>query len=90
MASKPMHNHFTILVRGIPVRSGGSISNTVERFFMDYYPSTYLSHVVVHQTSKLRHLIVSRFDPVQFHLYLCKIPRILHIYLQNRIISYAL
>ncbi|XP_078177974.1 hyperosmolality-gated Ca2+ permeable channel 2.3-like isoform X2 [Carex rostrata] len=57
MASKPMHHHFTILVRGIPVRSGGSISNTVERFFMDYYPSTYLSHVVVHQTSKLRHLI---------------------------------
>jgi hypothetical protein len=56
MALKPMPHHFTILVRGIPVRSGASISNIVERFFMDYYPSTYLSHIVVRQTSKLRHL----------------------------------
>lgn len=75
MASKPMHNHFTILVRGIPVRSGGSISNTVERFFMDYYPSTYLSHVVVRQTSKLRHLINDAENAYRRLTHLKSVPR---------------
>jgi calcium permeable stress-gated cation channel len=82
MASKPMPHHFTILARGIPVRSGASISNTVEKFFIDYYPSTYLSHIIVRQTSKLRHLIVSQLTQYNFlcasgkipeyHIYLCK------------------
>ncbi|XP_008780953.1 CSC1-like protein HYP1 isoform X1 [Phoenix dactylifera] len=56
-ASKPQAHHFTVLVRDIPKHEGGSLSDTVERFFMEYYPSTYLSHVVVHRTNKLRGLI---------------------------------
>ncbi|KAJ3685552.1 hypothetical protein LUZ61_014716 [Rhynchospora tenuis] len=75
MASKPMPHHFTILVRGIPVRGGASISNTVERFFMDYYPSTYLSHVVVRQTSKLRHLINDAENAYRRLTHLKSIPR---------------
>lgn len=55
--SKPQAHHFTILVRDIPKHDGSSISDTVEKFFMEYYPSTYLSHVVIHRTNKLRRLI---------------------------------
>nr|CAD1819461.1 unnamed protein product [Ananas comosus var. bracteatus] len=57
IASKPLPHHFAILVRGIPLRDGSSIGDTVESFFMEYHPSTYLCHTVVHQTSKLRRLI---------------------------------
>ncbi|KAJ4788170.1 Early-responsive to dehydration stress protein (ERD4) [Rhynchospora pubera] len=75
MTSKPMPHHFTILVRGIPVHGGASISSTVERFFMDYYPSTYLSHVVVRQTSKLRHLINDAENAYRRLTHLKSIPR---------------
>ncbi|KAK1273656.1 hypothetical protein QJS04_geneDACA007914 [Acorus gramineus] len=44
-------------VRGIPVAAGISFSESVESFFMEYHSSTYLSHSVVRQTSKLRGLI---------------------------------
>ncbi|XP_021812465.1 CSC1-like protein HYP1 isoform X4 [Prunus avium] len=55
-SSKPQPHQFTILVRGIPVSSGSSCSETVEKFFTEYYPSTYLSHSVVRRTNKLQHL----------------------------------
>lgn len=56
-SSKPQHHQFTLLVRGIPVPPGRSVSDSVDSFFMEYHPSTYLSHVVIHRTSKLRNLI---------------------------------
>ncbi|KAM5581331.1 hypothetical protein ABKV19_010516 [Rosa sericea] len=55
-SSKPQPNQFTVLVRGIPVLSGSSGSETVDKFFTEYYSSTYLSHSVVRRTSKLQHL----------------------------------
>ncbi|ONI19185.1 hypothetical protein PRUPE_3G263200 [Prunus persica] len=55
-SSKPQPHQFTILVRGIPVSSGSSCSETVERFFTEYYPSTYLSHAVVRRTNELQRL----------------------------------
>lgn len=65
-ASKPQPHHFTILVRGIPRRSIGSFSGSVESFFSDIHSSTYLTHIMVRQTSKLRRLIVSPFFPLMF------------------------
>jgi hypothetical protein len=56
--SKPLPQHFTVLVRAIPVSEGVSVSDVVDKFFKEYHPSTYLSHTVVHQTGKLRRLIV--------------------------------
>ncbi|XP_022151120.1 CSC1-like protein HYP1 isoform X2 [Momordica charantia] len=56
-SSKPLFHQFTILVRAIPASAGGSISDSVEHFFTEYHPSTYLSHTVVRRTSKLRGLI---------------------------------
>lgn len=58
-SSKPQAHQFTILVRSIPVSAGSSVGDTVENFFTEYYPSTYLSNVVVRRTSRLRGLIVS-------------------------------
>ncbi|XAR65227.1 hypothetical protein NMG60_11009274 [Bertholletia excelsa] len=56
-SSKPQPHQFTILVRSIPVPVGASVSDSVERFFTEYHPSTYLSHIVVRRTDRLRHLI---------------------------------
>ncbi|KAG8384669.1 hypothetical protein BUALT_Bualt04G0142000 [Buddleja alternifolia] len=56
-SSKPRPNQFTVLVRSIPTTSGRSVSESVESFFREYYPSTYLSHSVVRRTSKLKGLI---------------------------------
>ncbi|EPS71647.1 hypothetical protein M569_03112, partial [Genlisea aurea] len=56
-SSKPKPSHFTILVRSIPTASGSSLSENVERFFHQYYPTTYLSHTTVRRTSKLKELI---------------------------------
>ncbi|XP_057993342.1 CSC1-like protein At1g69450 isoform X4 [Hevea brasiliensis] len=56
-SSKPQPHQFTILVRGIPVSVGSSVSESVESFFTEFHPTTYLSHMVVHRTSKLRSLI---------------------------------
>ncbi|XP_050373012.1 CSC1-like protein At1g69450 isoform X2 [Argentina anserina] len=57
LASKPQPHQFTILVRSIPVPVGSSVSDSVERFFTEYHPSTYLSHSVVRRTNKLQNLI---------------------------------
>uniref|UniRef100_A0A803L1W3 CSC1-like protein HYP1 n=1 Tax=Chenopodium quinoa TaxID=63459 RepID=A0A803L1W3_CHEQI len=56
-ASKPQPHQFTILVRGIPVTPGSSVSESVNNFFKEYHPTTYLSHVVIHRTNKLFYLI---------------------------------
>ncbi|KAJ7943413.1 CSC1-like protein [Quillaja saponaria] len=55
-SSKPQPHQFTILVRSIPISPGSSISESVERFFTEYHPSTYLSHMVVRRTNKIRSL----------------------------------
>ncbi|CAL4905578.1 unnamed protein product [Urochloa decumbens] len=57
MTSKPLPQHFTVLVRAIPVSDGASVGDAVDKFFREYHPSTYLSHTVVHQTGKLRRLL---------------------------------
>ncbi|KAJ3674318.1 hypothetical protein LUZ60_004934 [Juncus effusus] len=75
MKSEPKLHEFTILVRGIPVRDGTSISETVEKFFTEFYPSVYLSHVVVHHTSKLRHLIKDAEGVYRNLTHLKSIPR---------------
>lgn len=56
-SSRPQPHQFTILVRAIPVPSGSTCSETVESFFKENHPSTYLSHSVVRRTSKLQGLI---------------------------------
>ncbi|XP_010525100.1 PREDICTED: CSC1-like protein HYP1 [Tarenaya hassleriana] len=56
-SSKPQPQEFTIMVSSIPRVSGSSISDTVESFFRQYHPSTYLSHIVVHRTDKLKTLV---------------------------------
>ncbi|KAJ6396371.1 hypothetical protein OIU77_021409 [Salix suchowensis] len=56
-SSKPQPHQFTILVRSIPFSSGRNFSETVESFFTENHPSTYLSHSVVHRTSKIQNLI---------------------------------
>ncbi|PSS35126.1 CSC1-like protein [Actinidia chinensis var. chinensis] len=53
-ASKPQPHQFTILARSIPVSSNSSIPESVERFFTENHSSTYLSHNVVHRSSKLQ------------------------------------
>ncbi|KAL6622526.1 hypothetical protein ACP70R_032405 [Stipagrostis hirtigluma subsp. patula] len=57
MTSKPLPQHFTVLVRAIPVTNGCSVGDAVDKFFKEYHSSTYLSHTVVHQTGKLRRLL---------------------------------
>ncbi|WOH05139.1 hypothetical protein DCAR_0624552 [Daucus carota subsp. sativus] len=61
-SSEPKVHHFSVLVRGIPVSSGISFSESVENFFTLYYPSTYISHVIVRRTSKLQKLISDADD----------------------------
>ncbi|RZC24448.1 CSC1-like protein At1g69450 isoform X3 [Glycine soja] len=56
-SSEPQPHHFTILVHSIPTSSSGSISDSVQSFFSELYPSTYLSHVVVRRTGKIRSLV---------------------------------
>ncbi|XP_062202387.1 CSC1-like protein HYP1 [Phragmites australis] len=57
MTSMPLPQHFTVLVRAIPVSDGVSVGDAVGKFFKEYHSSTYLSHTVVHQTGKLRRLL---------------------------------
>ncbi|XLT92368.1 hypothetical protein HN873_014043 [Arachis hypogaea] len=56
-SAKPEPHQFTILVRGIPVPPESNCQETVERFFMEYHPSTYLTNSVVRRSSKLQVLI---------------------------------
>ncbi|KAG6759919.1 hypothetical protein POTOM_036415 [Populus tomentosa] len=56
-SAKPQPHQFTILVRNIPVSVGSSISDSVESFFTEYHPTTYLSHTVLRRSSKVQSLI---------------------------------
>lgn len=58
-SSKPQPHQFTILARGIPVPPGSSISETVDSFFKEYHPSTYLCHMVIHRKNTCRDLFFS-------------------------------
>ncbi|CAI0390999.1 unnamed protein product [Linum tenue] len=55
-SSDPQPHQFTILVSNIPASSDISIGESVERFFRENHPATYLSHVVIRRTSKIRNL----------------------------------
>ncbi|KAL4581797.1 hypothetical protein LXL04_006325 [Taraxacum kok-saghyz] len=57
-SSEPKFNEFTVLVRGIPKSSTQSLNETVEKFFSECYPSSYLSHYMVYNTSKIWKLIL--------------------------------
>ncbi|KAH9774042.1 CSC1-like protein [Citrus sinensis] len=56
-SSKPQPHQFTVLVRSIPVSAGSTVGDTVENFFKEFHPTTYLSHTVIHQTSNLCRLM---------------------------------
>lgn len=56
-ASKPQPNQFTVIVTSIPASPSGSFSESIDRFFTEYHPSTYLSHAVIRRTNRLRGLI---------------------------------
>ncbi|KAF9674403.1 hypothetical protein SADUNF_Sadunf10G0123700 [Salix dunnii] len=56
-SSKPQPQQFTVLVHSIPVSVGSSVSDSVESFFTEYHPTTYLSHTVLRRTSKVQGLI---------------------------------
>ncbi|CAM8912807.1 unnamed protein product [Rhodiola kirilowii] len=58
-SSRPQPHHFTVLIHSIPVFDGRSISTSIERFFRNYYPSTYFSHVVIRRTNRLRKLVTN-------------------------------
>jgi hypothetical protein len=54
---KPQPNQFTVVVRSIPISSGSTFSESVDNFFREFYPLTYLSHTIVRRTSKIQALI---------------------------------
>ncbi|KAI5598047.1 hypothetical protein POPTR_002G113800v4 [Populus trichocarpa] len=56
--SPPNPSHFTILVRSIPYSVGESYSNSVKKFFTNYYASSYLSHQIVYRCGLVQKLMV--------------------------------
>lgn len=56
--SPPNPSHFTILVRSIPYLVGESYSNSVKKFFTNYYASSYLSHQIVYRCGLVQKLMV--------------------------------
>ncbi|XP_057448189.1 CSC1-like protein At1g69450 isoform X2 [Lotus japonicus] len=59
-SSEPQPHQFTILVHSIPTSNSCSISDSIDSFFKELYPSTYLSHVVIRRTSKIGSLLEAR------------------------------
>ncbi|XP_015575719.2 CSC1-like protein RXW8 isoform X2 [Ricinus communis] len=51
-------SHFTILVRSVPWSPGESYSETVKKFFANYYASSYLSHQMVYKRGLIQKLMV--------------------------------
>lgn len=51
-------SYFTVLVRSIPKSKEESYSHTVEKFFMDYYASSYLSHQIVYRSGYVQKLLL--------------------------------
>ncbi|CAK7347369.1 unnamed protein product [Dovyalis caffra] len=56
--SPPNPSHFTILVRSIPYSLEESYSNSVKKFFTNYYASSYLSHQIVYRCGTVQKLMV--------------------------------
>ncbi|KAJ4826882.1 hypothetical protein Tsubulata_026217 [Turnera subulata] len=55
--SLPSPSHFTVLVRSIPYCPGESYSDSVLKFFTNYYGSSYLSHHMVYQKGMFQRLL---------------------------------
>ncbi|KAH9755909.1 CSC1-like protein RXW8 [Citrus sinensis] len=55
--SPPNPSHFTVLVRAVPWSAEQSYSESVKEFFMKYYASSYLSHHMVHRSSRVQRLM---------------------------------
>ncbi|KAJ8762466.1 hypothetical protein K2173_007905 [Erythroxylum novogranatense] len=55
--SPPNPSHFTVLVRSVPWSPGESYSDSVKKFFTDYYGSDYLSHKMVYDCSVLHKIL---------------------------------
>ncbi|KAJ8561386.1 hypothetical protein K7X08_027576 [Anisodus acutangulus] len=49
--------YFTVLVRAIPKSKDESYSHTLEKFFTNYYTSSYLSHQIVYRSGSLQKLL---------------------------------
>ncbi|KAL0288181.1 UNVERIFIED_CONTAM: CSC1-like protein RXW8 [Sesamum angustifolium] len=56
-ASVSHPSYFTVIVRGIPWVQDESYSDTVAKFFTDFYASSYLSHQMVYQTGAVQKLM---------------------------------
>ncbi|KAL8172073.1 hypothetical protein V2J09_023877 [Rumex salicifolius] len=46
-------SQFTVLVRGIPLYQEETYSDSLRKFFMKYYPSSYMSHQMVYRCGKI-------------------------------------
>lgn len=55
-ASKP--SQFTVLIRAIPWSPEQSYSDTLSKFFTNYYSSSYLSHQMVYHNGIIQRLLV--------------------------------
>lgn len=51
-------SQFTVVVRAIPWVDQESYSETLGKFFTDFYASSYLSHQMVYETSAVQKLMV--------------------------------
>ncbi|KAG5573393.1 hypothetical protein H5410_063159 [Solanum commersonii] len=51
-------SYFTVLVRSIPKSKEESYSQTLEKFFMNYYASSYLSHQIVYRSGYVQKLLI--------------------------------
>lgn len=52
-------SQFTVVVRAIPWIDQESYSDTLTKFFTDFYASSYLSHQMVYEKSAIQKLMVS-------------------------------
>lgn len=51
-------SQFTVLVRAIPLSAEESYSDTVKKYFMNYYASSYLTHQMVYRSGTIQKLMV--------------------------------
>ncbi|XP_047306831.1 CSC1-like protein RXW8 [Impatiens glandulifera] len=57
IGTSPNPSHFTVLARSIPWSPEESYSESVRRFFMKLYPTSYLSHQMVYDFGTVRKLM---------------------------------
>ncbi|KAK4354732.1 hypothetical protein RND71_026926 [Anisodus tanguticus] len=58
-SSVPHPSYFTVLVPAIPKSEEESYSHTVEKFFSNYYASSYHSHQIIYRSGSIQKLLVS-------------------------------